>query len=151
MFKLGSITVPFIAEGEGINIVGMLVGIFTALLGGWDTALQVLLILMSIDILSGIIKAWYVKELGGFSSKKFREGLLNKAAYFLVLILAYQIDVMLGNGEPIIRTGATIYYIAVEGSSLLENMGAMGVPIPSVIKKNLSVLKDLGDKTEEEN
>lgn len=127
------------------HIISTVFGFVTVLIGGWDMALQVLTILMCLDIISGLGKAW-VGEL--FESKKFREGLMSKAGFFVVLILAFQIDVMMGNQEPIVRTVTALYYIGVEGTSLIENLGAIGVPIPTFIKNKLKAFKDEAEKTE---
>ena len=38
------------------NITGFTVGVLSALIGGWDFTLQVLLILIAIDIFTGVFK-----------------------------------------------------------------------------------------------
>lgn len=88
---------------------------------------------------TGMFKAW---NNGTFRSRNFRQGLFAKAGFLFVLILAYQMDVMAGNSEPIIRTVTAMYYIGVEGTSLIENLGEIGVPIPQVIRKHLKVFTE---------
>ena len=66
------------------NITGFAVGVVSALIGGWDFTLQVLLILIAIDIFTGVFKGLYGYS---FTSKQFREGLVTKAGYILILIL----------------------------------------------------------------
>lgn len=127
---------------RNFNVASILFGLLTTLIGGWHVTLQVLLILMLVDLGSGIFKALYKKELGGFSSRKFREGLIHKASYILVLILAYQLDTLVGTGDTTIRNIICLFYIAVEGTSLIENLGQIGVPIPKFIAKRLTVLRD---------
>ena len=136
MFKLSS--------NELISefMLGGIITLTSLLIGGWDTSLQVLTILMGIDVLTGCWKAWIACE---FMSKAFREGLMTKAGFFFVLILAFQIDVMIGNTEPVIRTLVCIYYIGVEGTSLIENIGACGIPIPNIIKRHLKSFQDQGN------
>ena len=73
---------------------------------------------------------------------------MHKAGFFLVIILAFQLDVLLENREPFIRNIAVMFYIGVEGTSLLENLSAVGVPIPNFIKKRLSALQEATDKGE---
>ena len=125
------------------DVIALLITGFSYLIGGWDTTLRVLLILMSLDVISGMYKAWI---MGIFQSKEFRQGLLTKSGFFLVLILAYQMDLMMGNAEPVIRTITAMFYIGVEGTSLLENLGAIGVPIPKFIRKRLKVFQDNADE-----
>lgn len=122
-------------------------GVVTALIGGWDMTLQVLLILMMADILTGVIKSLYHCK---FTSKEFRQGLVSKAGFLIILILCFQLDTLMGNSQPVIRTACAIFYITIEGSSILENLGAMGVPIPSWISKRLASLKGIADSKEAE-
>lgn len=73
---------------------------------------------------------------------------MNKAGYFLVVILAYQLDVLLGNSEAVIRNITVMFYIGVEGTSLLENLAICGIPVPSFIKDRLSAIKEKADSEE---
>lgn len=125
------------------KIVWLGAGVMTTLIGGWDFTLQVLLVLMAIDVLAGIIKAFHG---GNFTSRQFREGLFSKSGFILVLILCFQLDTLMDNPEPFIRTICCYFYIAVEGSSIIENLGEMGVPIPSFVSKGLAKLRELSDK-----
>ena len=47
------------------------------------------------------------------------------------------------------QTAATMYYIANEGISVIENTSLMGVPYPGFIKKALEVLKQRGEEAGE--
>lgn len=123
------------------------IGILTTLIGGWDLTLQVLLILMATDVVTGVIKGLYKWD---FTSRAFRQGLMSKAGFLIVIILCYQVDTLLGNAEPIIRTTCAIFYITIEGSSIIENLGEMGVPIPKALTKRLAKLKDMSDEENEE-
>lgn len=118
------------------------IGILTTLIGGWDLTLQVLLILMGVDVISGVIKGL---SKGEFTSKNFRQGLVSKAGFLIVIILCYQIDTLLGNVEPVIRTTCAIFYITIEGSSIIENLGELGVPIPKALTKRLAKLRDMSE------
>lgn len=124
-------------------VTGTVVGIGTAVIGGWDIALKVLLILMGADVVTGLLKALMK---GDYTSREFRKGLVSKAGFFIVLILCYQVDLIVNAGNPMLRDVATIFYIAIEGSSIIENLGVMGVPIPNAIKNRLAVLKSDNEK-----
>lgn len=117
------------------------------LIGGIDAALEVLLVIICLDIITGIIKA--VKN-GSYSSKCLREGIVHKVGYGIVIIICYQLDVLLLHGHSVTRTAAIIFYIAVEISSIVENLGQMGVPIPSVIAKRLQRLNEMSESDEEQ-
>lgn len=113
----------------------------TALFGGWDTAFQVFITCVVLDMLTGIIKGIYTKE---FSSKRMRQGFATKFGYFIVIVLATQFDKLMPEDAPILRTIAVWFYIFVEGSSVLENLAQMGVPIPQAIIDRLAVFQGKG-------
>ncbi len=134
------------------NIQSYIVSFGIALIGGWGNLLQTLLIFMLVDILTGIIKAW---RNGAFTSKEMRQGLVHKAGFFLVIILANQLDQIaggsvatIGSMEISVRDATCLFYMAVEGSSVLENLGEMGVAIPNFIKKGLARIKEMSGETE---
>lgn len=60
-----------------------------ALLDGWDRALEILLIIMAFDYLTGVVAAYKTKTM---SSSTGYYGLIKKASIFIVVILAAQID-----------------------------------------------------------
>lgn len=120
-------------------------GVVATVIGGWDMALQVMMILVGIDIITGVCKAFINHD---FASKSFRQGIVSKAGYVVIVILAFQLDKLVGNSQPLFRTATAIFYIAVEGSSIIENLGVMGVPVPKFISDRLTQLKDSVDKKE---
>ncbi|URJ76438.1 phage holin family protein (plasmid) [Bacillus velezensis] len=114
---------------------------FTALFGGWDTVLEVFMIFVVADMLTGVLKGIAQKD---FSSKRMRQGFITKVGYFIVIIVATQFDRLMPEGMPLSRTVAIWFYIFVEGSSIMENLAQMGVPIPQIIIDRLSALKGKG-------
>lgn len=113
-------------------------------LGGWDTALQTLILFMAIDYVTGLIIAGVFKksnktENGALESKAGWLGLFRKGMTLLIVLIAYQLDNMIGS--DFIRTGVIIAYIVNEAISITENAGVMGVPIPDVIKKGIEALQ----------
>lgn len=107
------------------------------LLGGWDVALQCLIIAIALDYISGLIKAFHTKTL---SSRIGFRGLLKKIGYLLIVMLAVLIDRVTGNSGAI-RTLVIYYFVANEGLSVIENLSVTNIPIPKVIKKALKALK----------
>ena len=110
----------------------------TWLLGTWDTALVVLVCFMSLDYLTGVLRAWINKEV---SSDIGLKGIARKTVIFIVLIVAVLLDRLLNTGTWVFRTLICYFYIANEGISLLENCAELGVPIPDKIKEALVQLK----------
>lgn len=116
-------------------------GISTALayvFGGMDNMLAILLVFMTIDFISGFIKAWVLKE---FDSSKFYIGGVKKIGILLIVAVAAQLDLMISIDSMALRTVAVSYYIANEGFSILENWGAMGLPLPAALKDALAKLR----------
>lgn len=123
------------------SICGVLAGIgtlFIYLLGGFDVAMQCLLIAIALDYLSGLIKAYNTKVL---SSKIGFRGLLKKIGILFLVMLAVVIDRVTGESGAI-RTLVIYYFVANEGLSIIENLGQAGLPIPKVIKNALKALKE---------
>lgn len=111
--------------------------LFIYLLGGWDVALQCLLLAIVFDYISGMIKAYHTKTI---SSKIGFQGILKKVGVLLIVMLGVLVDRVTGNTGAV-RTLVIYYFVANEGLSVIENLGQAGVPIPDSIKKALKVLK----------
>lgn len=107
------------------------------LLGGWDIALQCLVIVIALDYISGVTRAYVTKTL---SSKIGFQGLIKKIGLLVIVMLGTLIDRVTGNTGAI-RTLVIYYFVANEGLSILENLGQAGVPIPPAIKKALKALR----------
>ncbi|WP_214788575.1 phage holin family protein [Exiguobacterium sp. s21] len=115
----------------------------TALLGGWDVALKLLVTLMVIDYVSGFLAALKHKRLN--SDVMFWGG-IRKGVVFGVIIIAVLADEMLNNSNPVLRTLVIYYYIAREALSVTENSALIGVPMPEKLVEVLAQLQ--GDKPE---
>lgn len=107
------------------------------LLGGFDIALQCLLIAIALDYISGIVKAFTTKTLS--SSIGFK-GILKKIGVLLLVMVAVLIDNVTGQTGAI-RTLVIYYFVANEGLSIIENLSIAGVPIPKTLKKALKALR----------
>ena len=105
--------------------------------GGFDVAMQCLLMAIVLDYVTGIIKAYITKNLS--SSIGFR-GIIKKVAILLLVMLAVIIDRITGESGAV-RTLVIYYFVANEGLSIVENLGQSGIPIPKSIKNALKALK----------
>ena len=106
--------------------------------GGMDKMLAILLVFIAIDFISGFVKAWALKE---FDSSKFYIGGVKKIGILLIVAVAAQLDLLISIDSMALRTVAVSYYIANEGFSILENWGAMGLPLPAALKDALAKLR----------
>lgn len=128
--------------------VGTLGSVVVYLLGGWDTAIQTLAILMLIDYITGVMLAILNKSKkspkGGLSSEAGFKGIFKKAGMLLVVIVANRIGVLADSDA--IRNVCVIVLVANEGLSIIENLGTMGVPVPKILINFIEALKQSDDK-----
>jgi toxin secretion/phage lysis holin len=136
------------------TILGAGVGTL-ALLTGWPWQLLIIWgILMVIDIISGILKAFKNKQ---WTSAKMKEGLIKKAFEFIILIATLLIQgVAIGAGIPV-PIGSIIVGIFCfkEFGSIVENYIQSGNKLPNAIMKWFKVATSMIDSkvegTEENN
>ena len=119
----------------GIAGVGTLASKY---LGGADEILTVLISLMVLDYILGLMCGFREKKL---SSKIGFFGVLKKITILIVIAVAVAIDTQTSS-QGLVRNMAIYFYAAMEGISILENAGRMGVPIPEKLKDALLQLKE---------
>lgn len=123
------------------NIVSVILTTFVYLVGGFDIAIQSLLIVIVIDYLTGIASAIYNKEL---SSKIGLKGIIKKFCYLLIVALSVVIDNLLGQ-NGLIRSLVIYFFVANDGLSIIENMAEMGVKLPQKLIDSLEQIKKKGE------
>ena len=130
------------------GILGTIGGAIASAFGGWDAALQTLLIFMGIDYLTGLIVAGVFHkssktESGALESRAGWKGLCRKGVTLLIVLVACRLDMIINSN--FIRDAVVIAFVTNETISIIENAGLMGVPIPAVIVKAIEVLKKKAD------
>ena len=106
--------------------------------GGMDLLLEAFCIILVADTIAGMIKGF---ATGTYASKKFRLGLCKKCGYMLAIILAVQLDRLLGDTGAL--RGALLFcFITNEATSIIENLGEIGVPLPDALKNAIAVLRN---------
>lgn len=104
--------------------------------------LDLLIVLMVIDIITGIFKAAKNNNLW---SRKSLFGYARKILIFLVIITANVIDQILNLGG--VLTFITVsFYLYNEGLSILENLAEVGVPVPAGLAEKLKVMNEENEK-----
>lgn len=118
-----------------------LVGSFlAALFGEQDSALATLLIFIGVDYVTGLMVATAGKSTKGkLSSKVGWKGLAKKCVILLLVLVAAQLDVVMGTSY--VRAGVCIAFLCNEVISILENAGLMGVPLPAALKNAVELLQ----------
>ena len=136
---------------KALIAVGLVGGFFTAIFGGWDSALVTLVVFMAIDFFTGIITAMMKKskhtESGGLSSKAGWFGLAKKVCTLMLIVVAVRMDILLNTNY--IRDAVCISFCLNELLSIVENTSLMGIPYPPAIKKAIDVLQTKVGRTEE--
>ena len=118
-------------------------------LGGWDTALQTLLIFMTVDYALGLAVAGIYKkspktESGGLNSKTGWIGIVKKLLTLIMVLVGTQLDLLLG--VEYIRIGLIFALLFDEGISIVENYALTGKKVPNILIDSLDLLqKDKGE------
>lgn len=111
---------------------------FVYLLGGFDVALQSLLLVIVLDYVTGLLKASKKKNL---SSKIGLKGIRKKIGLLCLVALSVIVDRIAGD-SGLIRTMVIYYLVANEGLSILENLGELNIIVPEFLKEKLEQLKN---------
>lgn len=123
------------------DIFSVILTTFIYLMGGFDIALQSLIIVIVIDYLTGIASAVYNKKL---NSKTGLKGIIKKFCYLLVVALSVVIDNLTGQ-SGIIRTLVIYFFVANDGISIIENMAEMNVKLPKKLIDSLDQIRKKGE------
>lgn len=131
---------------------GVIGAAISSMFGGWSAGMTFLVVCMVADYVTGLLVAYVFKkspktETGGASSKIGFQGIAKKGCILLVVFIAVQLQRV--SGVSYIRDGVVIAYIVNELTSMTENLGLMGVPLPAVLTKAIDVLKSKGDTQDE--
>ena len=133
-------------------IAGVVGGVITTLLGGWDSALATHVVFMGIDFVTGIVTAAMGKskhsESGTLNSTAGWVGLAKKFCILLMVVVGVRIDILIGTNY--IRDTVCISFCLNELLSIVENTTLMGIPYPPVIKKAIDVLQTKVGRAEEQ-
>lgn len=130
-------------------LTGIIGGSIASYLGGWDSALQTLLIFMAADYITGLMVAGIFHKSdktpgGGLESRAGFKGLCRKGVVLLIVLVACRLDLL--TGSDFIRDSCVVAFVVNEAISIIENAGLMGVPIPDVITRTLEALKSREDE-----
>lgn len=112
-------------------------------IGVVNDELKTLLLLILIDLICGLITAAVFKkspktDSGGLSSNEMRKGVFKKVGILIIVVVAHQIDLLLH--IEYIMYAVEISLIIEEILSIVENIGLMGIPIPTVIASAIDLL-----------
>ena len=119
-----------------ITALGGWLGYF---LGGLDGLMIALIVLMTLDYVSGVMCAIIDRKL---SSAVGFKGVCKKVFILMLVGVAHIIDLhVVGTGSAL-RGAVICFYMSNEGLSLLENAAHIGLPIPDKLRDILAQLHD---------
>lgn len=108
-------------------------------LGGMDGLMIALIVMMTLDYISGVMCAIIDKKL---SSAVGFKGICKKVFILMLVGVAHIIDLhVVGTGSAL-RGAVICFYMSNEGLSLLENAAHIGLPIPDKLRDILTQLHD---------
>lgn len=133
-----------------ITTTGVIGGFVTQLFGGWDMALQTLIIFMAMDYITGLALAAIFQKspktnTGALESRAGFKGLCQKGLVLLIVLIAVRLDLLFDS--DFLRNTVIIAFICNEAISILENAGLMGIPIPSKLLEAIELLKKKEDSS----
>lgn len=103
--------------------------------------INILLLLMLIDVITGLIKAVKDKNLW---SRKSLFGYARKILVFLIITVANLLDMLMNmNGTLVLAT--VTFYILNEVLSITENAGQLGIPLPEKLLDVIAVVNQKSD------
>ena len=123
------------------SVLAFVGGSVSYLYGGWSALLQILLVFVCLDYITGVFAAGFNGQL---SSKVGLKGIAKKVMVFALVAVAHMVDTALG-GKSLFRDATIFFYIANELISILENAGSLGVPLPPMLTKAVEILKGKGE------
>lgn len=116
----------------------------TFIYSGDINLITILLLLMLIDVITGLVKAIKNKNLW---SRKSLFGYARKILVFLIITVANLLDLMMDlNGTLVLAT--VTFYIINEVLSITENSAQLGLPLPQKLLDVIQVVQEKGDVTE---
>ncbi|MGE6515971.1 phage holin family protein [Lysinibacillus sphaericus] len=120
------------------SVIGGITAWIIYLIGGVDELIRALTILMAIDFTLGLMVAWLIKDV---DSRKAFKGLLKKTAMILMVVAAVQLDNATESGD-FMRNAMILFLIGMEGISMVENLGHLGIKVPRFLQNAFTQLKN---------
>lgn len=129
------------------SVISVIATTLIYFLGGWDIALQSLIVVIILDYLTGIAKSYVSKKL---NSNKGLKGIVKKLSMLCIVAIAVIVDRIVGQ-TGMIRTLIIYYLVANEGLSIIENLSEMDIIIPKFLKDKLEQIRDNNSKVGDQN
>ena len=130
------------------GIAGAIGAVLGFMYGEVSGVFWALVAFMALDYISGVLVAISGKKL---SSKVGFKGIAKKLFILVFVSVGHITDTYVLGGVPVAMTAVTLFYIANEGISIVENASALGLPVPQKIKNVLEQIKSKSGEDDSEN
>ncbi len=107
----------------------VLTGLIIDALGPPSALLNILIVCIVLDYITGVLRAAYEKRMNSYVGAK---GIIKKISYFIAVALAHQLDLWLGTGDAL-RSLSISLFIGNEAWSNIENLAIMGIVFPEPV------------------
>lgn len=124
-----------------ISLVGGTMAWLGYFVGGVDHLIKALVIFMVIDYALGFMVSLVFKKT---ESKKMFIGLIKKTAMILMVFAAVQLDTATQSGN-FMRNAMILFLIGMEGISMIENLGKLGIKVPKFLAIAFTKLQNDND------
>ncbi len=115
-----------------------------ALLGGWDKALEALVVLTVLDYVAGVLEAIIKRKV---SSAIGYKGIIRKAYAFLIIMAVAALEkTAIPQVPPVAHTAVAVWFCINEVISILEHARAVGTTVPQVLVDLIKKLRDAYNK-----
>ncbi len=128
-----NVETPYLTT-EVKTILAIIGGVLGALTGGMDGLLYGLIVLMVVDYFSGVILAIVNQKM---SSRIGAKGIAKKCYILMFVVVGNIVDTRIFGQGSICRAAVISFYSVNELSSIIENAGNLGLPVP---KKLMDIL-----------
>ncbi|AHN22034.1 phage holin family protein [Lysinibacillus varians] len=128
------------------SIVGGSMAWVAYFVGGVDHLIKAFIIFLAIDYVLGLMVGFAYKNI---ESKKAFKGLLKKTAMILMVIAAVQLDLATESGN-FMRNAMILFLIGMEGISMIENLGKLGIKVPKFLSNAFTQLQIDNDEKKDD-
>lgn len=119
-----------------VNIINIFKSVFIFLFGDFDFLIKAIIVLMCLDYITGVCKAFVKKKVNSSIGAK---GIIKKVVYLCIITVSVLLDHLLNvNGG--LRTLILVSFIFNEILSILENSNEIGIKVPTVLYKSIKQL-----------
>lgn len=131
-----------IIEGHKVEVISNL-SIYASKLP--FTFIVMLVIAIVLDYITGLLRALYERK---GNSKTHYTGVIKKIGIIIGVLIGTISDLLLSDNNPVITTMLIIIFVVGECLSIIENLGVIGVEIPTWLKNRLTQVIETQEKEE---